>query len=109
MSADGGGALADEIGVVREMDRYFGVVRTDLLERVLVGVMELGAVGAHQDGTRVDQCQQTVRHVLPAPVVGELEQVDAQLRLVPLCKQLADRDFEVRGIGITGEEQRRAT
>ncbi len=58
-SPDGGGAQADVFGVVGEVDRYLGVVRTDLLESVLVGVVELGAVGADQDGTGIDEFQKT--------------------------------------------------
>ncbi len=54
------GALADVVGVVGEVDWHVRVVRTDLLERVLVGVAELGAVGTHQNCVGVDQIQQTV-------------------------------------------------
>ncbi len=41
--------------------------------------------------------------------MGQLEQVDVQLRLASLRKQLANRGLEVRSEGITGEEQRGAT
>ena len=79
------------------------------MERVLVGVAELGAVGTPQNGTGVDQIQQAVRHVLAAAVMRQLEEVDTQLRHAPLREQLADRRLKVGGERIAGEEQRHVT
>ena len=73
-------------GVVREVDRHLGIVRAELFESVLVRVVELGAVGTHEDCAGVDEVEEIVGHVGPAPVVGQLEQVDLQLRLAPLGK-----------------------
>src|SRR4029078_11128852 len=93
--------------LVVQLDRRGRVVLAEQLDRFAVGVTETCAVGTYQDRPRVDEVEQLGRHVVHAPVVGELEQIDLEARRLPFIEQPADRALQIGRVGIAGEQQRR--